>query len=266
MKPILSLITFLLFSSIFYGSNFGMNAFQDSIQVGQDTEVPAAIQYDKDTQLAPVNFNSEKIENFRDDKAFNYITEVEQDSWWTRFKRWLSMHYQRFLEWLFGDYQANVVVAFLLQILPYIILAGIIGLMIWLFIRLNPGPSFLGEPENPEVFYNEEEKLVRSQNISELITSAIKAGDFRLAVRYYYLLLLKQLDEKGLIDYEFQKTNAEYLSEVKEESFRDPLKKVMRIYDFIWYGSFSVSEQDFALAQNYFKQIERTLEQVPNEK
>lgn len=167
---------------------------------------------------------------------------------------------------MFGDYTANRLVAALLLILPYVLIAVIIGLIVWLFIRLNPGQSFIGEHETGSVSFNEEEEIVRSQDISSLIESAIAVGDYRLAVRYYYLQLLKNLNEKGLINYEFQKTNAEYLAEIRDDSFKPKVKRLMHLYDFIWYGSFSVTENDFLVAQNSFREVESSIFNLPNEK
>lgn len=264
MRPLLFFLFLTFCSPIFV-------AAQDSLEIGRDQDFKDSVSiplvnYDISTNLDRREFNSESIAEYKREKAFEYLNQLKQDSWWTRFKRWLQMHYQNFISWLFGDYKAHGVIAFLLMVLPYLIIAAIIGLIIWLFIRLNPGPSLLGESPTAEVSYHEEENIVRSQNIAELIEVAIKQGNYRLAVRYYYLQLLRQLNEKGLIDYEFQKTNTEYLKEIQEENMQQSLRKVMRIYDFIWYGSFAVSASDFSLAQNYFSEITIALKRVPNEK
>ncbi len=249
----------ILYFIIIFVISFETFGFQDSTAVND-------LRYDNYTVLEPVDFNKEQIEDYKNQKEFNYLEEIENDSWWTRFKRWINMQYQKLIDWLFGDYKAHSIIAFLLEVLPYLIIGIVIGLIVWLFIRLNPGPSILGEPIDPEVHYNEEEKIVRSQDIPSLIEDAIQKGDYRLAVRYYYLQLLKILNEKGLIHYEFQKTDAEYLSEIKNDNFMKPLKQVMRIYDFIWYGNFNVSEKDFAVAQNTFQDLQSSLSQLPDEK
>ena len=223
------------------------------------------LQYDKTTSLNPIDFNIDKIANLKTDPSFDYLNRVENDSWWTKFNRWINMSYQQFINWLFGDYQAYEFVAIFLKTLPYLILAGFIALVIWLFIKLNPGRSFLEEQEAPHVFLNDEENIVRSENIGELIDNAINDGDYRLAVRYYYLQLLRELHQKKLINYEFQKTNSEYLNEIKANNLRLDLKKVMRIYDFIWYGSFSLSEPDFQLAQRNFQDLQTSIKTIPDE-
>lgn len=223
------------------------------------------VQYDTTTNLNPLDFNADKIADLKKDPSFDYLKTVENDSWWTRAKRWINTRYQQFTNWLFGDYKAYEFVAVLLKILPYLILAGFIGLMTWLFIRLIPVRSLFEEQETPQVFLNDEENIVRSENIGELIEDAINDGDYRLAVRYYYLQLLRQLNQKKLINYEFQKTNSEYLNEIKADRLRGQLKKVMRIYDFIWYGSFSLSEPDFHLAQRNFQDLQTSIKIIPDE-
>lgn len=252
----LSILIILLFLSCtnFYGA-------QDSL----DRESQKLV-YDNETSLERIQFNRDQISEFKNDKAFDYLKEIENDSWYTRFKRWLSLKYQQLMQWLFGEYTANKLVAALLLILPYIFIGVIIGLIVWLFIRLNPGPSLIGSPETGGVSFNEEEEIVRSQDISTLIESAVRAGDYRLAVRYYYLQLLKHLNDKGLINYEFQKTNAEYLAEIRDDSFKPKVQKLIRLYDFIWYGNFSVTENDFLVAQNSFRQVESSILKLPNEK
>ena len=253
MRLSLVLLGFILFCSIAVKA-------QDSLSLEEKQ-----VQYDTTTNLNPLDFNADKIANLKKDPSFDYLKTVKNDSWWTRVKRWINTRYQQFTNWLFGDYEAYEFVAVLLKILPYLILGGFIGLMIWLFIRLIPVRSLFEEQETPQVFLNDEENIVRSENIGELIEKAINDGDYRQAVRYYYLQLLRQLNQKKLINYEFQKTNSEYLNEIKAYRLRGQLKKVMRIYDFIWYGSFSLTEPDFHLAQRNFQDLQTSIKIFPDE-
>lgn len=253
MKLSRVLVVFILFCS------FTLKA-QDSLSMDGKH-----LQYDKTTNLNPIYFNADKIANLKTEPSFDYLDKVENDGWWTNFKSWINKRYHQFIDWLFGDYKAYEFVAILLKILPYLILAAFIALVVWLFIKLNPGRSFLEEQEAPHVFLNDEETIVKSENIGELIERAVKEGDFRLAIRYYYLQLLRQLNRKELIKYEFQKTNSEYLNEIKEEHLRIQLKKAMRLYDFIWYGSFSLSEPDFHRAQRNFSDLQTSIKTVPDE-
>lgn len=243
---------------------FTLSAFSGKEQdtIGGNREI---LRYDRETDLNPVVLDPEIVEDYRKDRDFAYLDTIDQDNWWTRFKRWLNIKYENFLNWLFGDYEANTVIAFLLKILPYFIIGAILGFVVWLFIRLDPGNTLLQDQEEPEVFLDEEEKIIRSQNIRLLIEKAIEQGNFRLAIRYYYLQLLKELNKKDFIHYESQKTNTEYLNEVKREDLRQPLKNLIRIYNFSWYGGFSISENHFRSAQQSFEEMENLLKENRNE-
>lgn len=241
----------------FFSTN--LCAAQDSVKVDRPT-----VKYDTISRMQPVEFDAEKIEAYKNQNAFSYLEEVEDDSWWTRFKKWLDLKFNQLISWLFGEYEPNAFFAFLLTILPYLIICAILGFFLWLFLKLNPGVSILDEPAKPQISFHEEEELVRSGDLSDLIETAINNGDYRLAVRYYYLQLLKILNDKELIKYEYQKTDTDYLSEVKED-YRDHLKKVMRLYDFIWYGNFPVNAEDFSRVQNSFLQFNSSLKPAGNE-
>lgn len=247
-----------LFLMLFFCSPFGWT--QDSLSESQKK-----VRLDTSDSIEPLEFEEQQINEYRTDKAFDYLNAAEKDNWWTRFKDWVNMRYHQILDWLFGDYEANTILAFFLNLLPYILLMVIAAFAVWLFIRLNPGNYLLAPKEEPQVFLSEEEKIIKSENISDLIEQAIRKGDHRLAVRYYYLQLLRQLNAKELIRYEFQKTDTEYLNELKKENFRPELKKLMRIYDFIWYGSFPISEDDFKKTQQFFQDFQTSLKTIQNE-
>lgn len=234
-------------------------AAQDSI-IAKDRE----LRYETEEALSPVAFDKEQIKSYKNDRAFDYMNQVEDDSWWTRFKKWVDLKFQQLVDWLFGDYKAHSAIVFILSILPYLILGAVAAFIIWLFIRLNPGASILNDPKKPEVYFSEEEEIIHSKDISELIEMAINNGEYRLAVRYYYLQLLKQLNEAEIINYEYQKTNAEYLAEINEEHIKAPLKRIMRLYDFIWYGNFPVTPEDFSRVQESFRSLGSSLKPAGN--
>ena len=247
-----------LFLLLFFCSSFGWT--QDSLSIS-----PKKLNYDTNSSIKPLEFEEQQINEYKNDKAFDYLNAAEKDNWWTRFKDWVNMQYHQIIDWLFGDYEAGTILAFFLKLLPYLLVFAVVAFAVWLFIRLNPGNYLLAPQEDAEVFLSEEEKIIKSENISDLIEHAIQNGDYRLAIRYYYLQLLRQLNAKNLIHYEFQKTDTEYLNELKKDHFRPELKKLMRIYDFIWYGSFPISENDFKITQRFFKDFQTSLKTIQNE-
>jgi hypothetical protein len=231
-------------------------AVQDSTENDQ-----VKFETETETTLSPLQFDRKKINSLKEQPEFDYTEEVAQENWWTKFKRYLQLQWQKFLNWLFGDHKPNSFILFLLEILPYLILAGILGFAVWLFIKLNPGSSFLSNSKAGSVFLNEEEEIVQSRDIKKLIDEAVTAENYRLAVRYQYLLILQQLSQAGYIDYQFPKTDEEYLAEIEKEPLKNQFKKITRIYDFIWYGSFGVTKENYPQAEKEFKKMHQLIKE-----
>ena len=158
-----------------------------------------------------------------------------------------------------GDYHPGSFLGILIRILPYSLVAGVVFFLVWLFIKLNPGAKVLGSQKTPKVFFTEEEEIIKTKNITELIDKALQNNDYRLAVRYYYLLVLKNLSEKQLIDYEFDKTNSDYIKELKSTDVTQGFEKATTLYDYIWYGNFDVTQENFGKAQQTFNDLERLI-------
>ena len=269
------LISFLLILNF----NFALAQQDTIVQTEADTKVDpnaevkskntsqaeAEVQFDNTSDLNPVQFSETKIEELKKDEDFNYLEEKQEKTWWQQFKEWINQKYQQFLNWLFGDYDAGSFFGFILKILPYLLLIGIICLVIWLFTRMNPGKNILQETQTSKVHLDDEEEIIQNADIPALIKNAIENSQYRMAVRYYYLQALKELDLKKFIDFEAQKTNNDYISEIQNTSLNNIFKKVTRIYNFIWYGDFQVSKEDFLLAEKGFSELNSTIKNTKNE-
>lgn len=212
------------------------------------------IEYDRETR-SPISFDREQIESYKKDAAFDYVEKIQKENWWGRFKDWAGRVWNQFWDWLLGSYTPSGIIAFILKILPYVILAAILGFILWLFIKLNPAASALKEQRQPGIHFSEDEKILQREDISSLIQQALQQQNYRLAVRYHYLLVLKKMRDRGLIEYQFQKTNEEYLSEIEPLSLKNQFKNITHLYDFIWYGDFPVTESDFKKAETEFTKI-----------
>lgn len=222
---------------------------------------PAVFQEQVTEEAAPtpLEFDRERLSELKKQPAFDYSERDPQESWWTNFKRFLGLKWDQLMERLFGDFEAHGLLLYFLDILPYLIVAGVLIFAIWLFNKLNPAAVLLEEPDQNKVFFSEEEEIVQSRDISSLVATALEEGNFRLAIRYQYLMILRQLDRKGVISYESAKTNADYLREIRQKNFQDQFKHLTRIYDFTWYGSFSAGKEDYHMAEREFIKMQELI-------
>lgn len=222
------------------------------------TEYIQEIQYDK-SSVTPLQFDDKAIAELKEDEAFDYVEFVPPDNIWTRFKNWINEIWNSFIHWILQGNEATGILGFLVKALPYLLIAGVVAFLVWLFLRIDLGGSPLKNTELNKVILSDEQDIIETQDIESLITQALRENNYRLAVRFYYLLILQKLSQKDIIDWQVQKTNAEYVYEIKTESLRKDFTKLTRIYDFIWYGNFDVNETDFLKAEKEFKKITATL-------
>ena len=100
---------------------------------------------------------------------------------------------------------------------------------------------------------------IEETDIESLISSAEKEQDFRLAVRYYYLLVLKTLSLKNVIKYEDDKTDTDYLNEIGTQTYNNSFAKTAYLYNYVWYGEFPLNQQQYGKAKNSFENLLKTV-------
>jgi uncharacterized protein DUF4129 len=99
-----------------------------------------------------------------------------------------------------------------------------------------------------------------SGELAEAGLAAARAGDFRTAVRKLYVSLLYELSERNLIELEDSATNHEYLSRASRLSgLAGPMRYLTERFDYVWYGMFQSSEDDFAA---YLARYQEAMERV----
>jgi hypothetical protein len=92
-----------------------------------------------------------------------------------------------------------------------------------------------------------------------LLRNAIRAGNYRLAVRYLYLQVLDKLAERKVIEINSNKTNYEYVLEVRKHKFANEFASLTLKYEYVWYGEYPVDGKLFEQIQSSFIQFNKNL-------
>ncbi len=74
---------------------------------------------------------------------------------------------------------------------------------------------------------------------------ALEAGDYRMAIRYRFLHVLKNINEKELIKWAFEKTNRDYLREFKGHPLFNEFRQLVNTYEMVWYGNTQIDKISF---------------------
>jgi hypothetical protein len=75
-----------------------------------------------------------------------------------------------------------------------------------------------------------------AQSAFDNAQQSAEIGDYRSAVRFLYLSALLSLDERNLLRLDRSKTNREYLRSVAGSEFEPTLRRVIDVFDSVWYG------------------------------
>lgn len=223
----------------------------DSLQVKNDK-----------SSIVQKKFDSNNLEKYKRDKDFNYQEdEVKADpSFLERLFNWLIRQLSRFLEWIFGVKYAKGILGTILSALPYIIAGIVLFLLLKFFLKINSNSIVTISNNKSIVSITEEEELIKTKDILKLIQQAITNKNYRLAVRYYYLNILKQLEKNNFITWEQQKTNEDYIKEIKQQNIQNSFVNLTRLYDFVWYGNFKINQTEFVRIESDFQQANNIIQ------
>jgi hypothetical protein len=226
----------LLFFILFFSISLGAFSQTDSLAIKKDK-----------SSIVQKKFDSKALEKYKSDKDFDYSEAkvTREPTLIERLFNWLGRQLLRFLEWIFGVKYAKGIFGTILQIIPYILVGILIFLLIMFFLKVNSNAIVSKASNTPTVAITEDEALIKHKDLLKLIKQAIDQKNYRLAIRYYYLNILKQLEDKKLITWEQQKTNEDYIKEISKEAIKTDFKDLTRLYDFVWYGNFEIDETKF---------------------
>lgn len=142
-----------------------------------------------------------------------------------------------------------------LQVLVFGIV--IIGLAFLLY-KLLGGTFVKNKKVSNKVFTIEDiEDRIHESDLDRLLREALERKDYRLAIRIYYLAIIKELSLKELIRWKRDKTNREYLNEViaAKPELHGGFRETTIAFERAWYGDIEVGEQDYNSLSPRFRQF-----------
>ena len=103
--------------------------------------------------------------------------------------------------------------------------------------------------------------VILAIDVNNLLRTALENSDYRLAIRYQFLLTLQKLSKNDVIQWHFDKTNSDYLNEIAQPTIQQGFKKVTYLYDHIWYGEQTIDLNKYEKSVLDFKSINKLIKQ-----
>jgi len=134
-----------------------------------------------------------------------------------------------------------------------LIVGGIALLAVLLYYVLTGGFSMKkstpGQKKAVAKTLEEVEDDLENADPADLLQQAIEQGQYSLAVRLYYLSILRELSLRKIIKWKRDKTNQDYLREARQSAFFGQFEHFTRLFEYIWYGEQAFSQADFSRLQ-----------------
>jgi hypothetical protein len=152
----------------------------------------------------------------------------------------------------FWDYFYNFFQGTVIRTIAYSLLIAFFLFVIYRIIVVNKLFLFYS-PKKVKKEAEEEVINIDDENIDEKIQKAMDQKDNRMAVRYMYLKALKLLNDRQWIHFHAEATNYEYVNEMSKHKLGDDFRFLTRVYDYMWYGEFTLTNEQFEIVHNNFK-------------
>jgi hypothetical protein len=216
---------FFLFCALF------LSLTQFSQEVANDS-----ITYNKNIDFYTKREFKDNLKEKYADKEFVYIEEEKRDSPPTN---------PAFL---------NGFIYFMVNIFPYVLGGIIVFIILKTFLGTEIGFwNFKKHKKTPSEKLVFEDEDIHEVDLEGLLKDSIIKKNYRLAIRYYYLSVLKELSTKKVIHYHKDKPNSEYLLEIENLTARKDFSYLSYVYSYVWYGDFPVNEPKFKVIESKYK-------------
>jgi hypothetical protein len=152
------------------------------------------------------------------------------------------------------DYTANTQwLGQILQVLAIILLAGLVVFGLYRMLR-QPRNRRISK-EGVEITLDNIEEHIHETDLERFLREALQQQNYSLAIRLYYLQLIKNLSSKNLLRWSREKTNRDYLREMEHHRLYDPFRSATRVFERVWYGNTPIDAGEYARLEPQFKSL-----------
>ena len=207
-----------------------------------------------DSLISPANQDFEKMFSKYQISEFEYIESISDKlSMWETIKNWIN----KFFSDLFPNINASPGDWFYNML-------GIAGAAFVLFLLYKfffSGRQFILNRNENE--YSEKAKInfvernLLEVDLNKYIKEAVASNNYALAIRYQQLLNIQLLAKKNIVYWNQSKTNMELMDEITQLDLRSDFKKCTALFDYVWFGDFTISASKFEEISQQFQEFQR---------
>lgn len=152
------------------------------------------------------------------------------------------------------------------KLILVVLLISIFAFIIHRLMIANHDARLKANIENQFSLEYIEENLDKS-DIDKYLNLALEGSDYRIATRLLFLKSIKNLNQLGLITWRKDKTNNDFLNEMRSHQHYRIFRDLTLAYEIVWYGEHDVKPSEFEHIQEGFQKFEASINKtIDNEK
>ena len=132
----------------------------------------------------------------------------------------------------------------------------VIGALAFLMMKLMGSTSFLSNKnvDKTSLQYSiaKAEENIHEADLEDFARHALNKQDYKLAIRLYFLQILKHLSANNFIKWKRNKTNEEYVREMSGTDLFKEFRTLSRLFERVWYSDVTIKEHHFNLIKPKF--------------
>jgi hypothetical protein len=244
----LILVLAILFGFLLHGS--AQEA--DEVVASEDEEEIADIIGDTSIYINELTFSPDSIAKWKQDRDLKKVTELER---LLRKEQADAMSNMRKEKDQHVSVLGQLFSASLFRIILWLLAFFFVGYLLYRLL-LSKGIFVKNSTATSVTKTDDLFQETRPEDHRKLLTEAEKAGDYRMAIRYHYLISLHKMAAKNLVQLSAEKTNHQYLQELPANRKID-FSRLLRIYEYCWFGRVAISTDQYQEISNEFTQFQK---------
>jgi hypothetical protein len=130
------------------------------------------------------------------------------------------------------------------KVLAIIVFLSLAGWVIYNFVQTPPN-SLIRAQDGTEITMDNLEQYIQETDLERFLRMALENDNYQQAVRVYYLQVIKQLSERGAIQWSREKTNRAYIREMRDHPKAGAFRALTRTYEAVWYGNGELTSETY---------------------
>jgi hypothetical protein len=144
-----------------------------------------------------------------------------------------------------------------LPVLKYVLIGILVLVLAYLVYRLVlSGKGEKNQPNETLISWETDPDKIAYEQLEVWLQKALADQQFAYAVRVLFLMVLKDFSQREIIIWKRNKTNRDYLFEIRERELARSFRQMAHAFDASRYGNYQVNRQAFDLVQAEFKRIQ----------